>query len=179
MEQYVGKFHFWLKLCEIPLVVQDPNVCLPPSWRKTYIRILHHTTSSNPSPSILIAKSEYMALTSNDFWELLLLIHWNLGEISYWYLPEHRSRKSDKRVQKQFLINFFYFTLRFWLFLKYVHPDLQNWGVSANLKPYIKNIGLGIARRFIFENGSDFLGSTSIRYQIIFVLLLITQYINF
>ena len=39
MEQYVGKLHFLLRLCEIPLAK-------------------HHTTYNNSSRSILIAKSE-------------------------------------------------------------------------------------------------------------------------
>jgi hypothetical protein len=61
-------------------------------WRKTYILVMHHTTSDNSSHSTLIAKSENMARTSNDFRELLLLFHWNFGNISleegpdYWYL---------------------------------------------------------------------------------------------
>jgi hypothetical protein len=65
MEQYVGKLHFLLRLCEIPLAK-------------------HHTTFNNSSRSMLIAKSENMAQISNDFYELfnLLLIHWNLGDIS-------------------------------------------------------------------------------------------------
>ena len=56
MEQYVGKLHFLLRLCEIPLAK-------------------HHTTFNNSSRSIPIAKSENMARISNDFYELLLLIH--------------------------------------------------------------------------------------------------------
>jgi hypothetical protein len=38
--------------------------------------------------------------------------------------------------------------------LNYVHPDTQYWCVSANLKPYMKIIGPGIACGFIYENGS-------------------------
>ena len=62
MEQYVGKLHFLLRYCEITLAK-------------------HHTTFNNSSCSILIAKSENMARISNDFYELLLLIHWNFGDI--------------------------------------------------------------------------------------------------
>ena len=64
MEQYVGKLHFLLRLCEIPLAK-------------------HHTTYNNSSRSILIAKSKNMARISNDFYELLLLIHWNFGDIFF------------------------------------------------------------------------------------------------
>ena len=64
----------------------------------------HHTMYNNSSRSILIAKSEYMARISNDFYELLLLIHWNFGDIFlekgpvYWYMAEHLSRKIGKCV---------------------------------------------------------------------------------
>jgi hypothetical protein len=40
-----------------------------------YIPVMRHTTSDNSSRSTLIAKSENMDRTSNDFRELLLLIH--------------------------------------------------------------------------------------------------------
>jgi hypothetical protein len=79
MEQYVGKLHLLLRLCEIPLAK-------------------HHTTYNTSSRSILIAKSENMARISNDFYELLLLIHWNCGDIffeegpDYCYMAEHLSR---------------------------------------------------------------------------------------
>jgi hypothetical protein len=85
MEQYVGKLLFLLRLCEIPLAK-------------------HHTTYNNSSRSILIAKSENMARISNDFYELLLLIHWHFGDIFlekgpvYWYMAEHLSRKIGKCV---------------------------------------------------------------------------------
>jgi hypothetical protein len=75
-----------------------------PKWRKTYIPVMRHTTSDNSSRSTLIAKSENMERTSNDFRELLLLIHWNLGDISleespvYWYLTPNVFRKCGKRV---------------------------------------------------------------------------------
>ena len=96
MEQYVGKLHFLLRLCEIPLAK-------------------HHTTFNNSSRSMLIAKSENMAQISNDFYELfnLLLIHWNLGDISlevgsdYWYLAEHLSRKIGKCVYTHCFVNFY------------------------------------------------------------------------
>ena len=94
MEQYVGKLHFLLRLCEIPLAK-------------------HHTTFNNSSRSIPIAKSENMARISNDFYELLLLIHWNFGEISleegpdYWYMVEHLSRKSGKCGYTHCFVNFY------------------------------------------------------------------------
>jgi hypothetical protein len=62
MEQYVGKLHILLRLCEILLAK-------------------HHTTYNNSSRSILIVKSKNMARISNDFYELLLLIHWYFGDI--------------------------------------------------------------------------------------------------
>jgi hypothetical protein len=50
-----------------------------PRWRKTYIPVMRHTTSDNSSHSTLIAKSENMDRTFNDFRELLLLIHSDHG----------------------------------------------------------------------------------------------------
>ena len=94
MEQYVGKLHFLLRLCEIPLAKD-------------------HTTYNNSSRSILIAKSENMTRISNDFYELLLLIHWNFGDIfleegpDYWYMAEHLSRKIGKCVYTHCFINFY------------------------------------------------------------------------
>jgi hypothetical protein len=97
MEQYVGKLHFLLRLCEIPLLALAK----------------HHTTYNNSSRSILIAKSENMARISNDFYELFLLIHCNFGDIfleegpDYWYMAEHLSRKIGNSVYTHCFVNFY------------------------------------------------------------------------
>jgi hypothetical protein len=94
MEQYVGKLHILLRLCEILLAK-------------------HHTTYNNSSRSILIAKSENMARISNDFYELLLLIHWNFGDTFleegpvYWDMAEQLSRKIGKSVYTHCFVNFY------------------------------------------------------------------------
>jgi hypothetical protein len=73
----------------------------------------HHTTYNNSSRSILIAKSENMARISNDFYELLLLIHWNFGDTFleegpvYWDMAEQLSRKIGKSVYTHCFVNFY------------------------------------------------------------------------
>jgi hypothetical protein len=82
MDQYVGKLHFVFRICEILLV--------------------KHHTPFKTVPALLIAKSENMARIYHHLYELLLLIHWKIGDISleegpdYWYLAEHLSRKIVK-----------------------------------------------------------------------------------
>ena len=51
-------------------------------WRKTCFPVMRNTTSDNSSRSTLIANSENMTRTFIDFRMLLLLIHWNFGEMS-------------------------------------------------------------------------------------------------
>jgi hypothetical protein len=111
--------HAWLKICRKSSILpirppkiknnRNRNVKYNSLQNSVFKLAYHtseknHTTSDNSSRSTLIAKSANMDRTSNDFRELLLLIHWNLGDISleegpvYWYLTPNFFRKCGRRV---------------------------------------------------------------------------------